>query len=60
MDDYMVEDRWKLSRQVGTVVKHLRNPILWQDQPWEGGVGGYPCGYTTPSSANIGCGISAV
>ncbi len=43
MDDYMVEDRWKLTRRVGTVVKHLRNPVLIQDQPWEGEVGGYPC-----------------
>src|SRR5690348_17285593 len=35
-DDYMVEDRWMLKRTVGHVLKHLRNPILVQDKPWEG------------------------
>ena len=42
MDDYMVEDRWKLTRRVGTVVKHLRNPVLVRDQPWEDSGGCYP------------------
>ena len=35
-DEYMVEDRWKLTRRVGTVVKHPGNPILVKDKPWEG------------------------
>ena len=41
-DDYMVEDRWMLKRTVGHVLKHLRNPILVQDKPWEGTLGPYP------------------
>ena len=36
VDDCIVEDRWKLTRRVGTVVKHPRNPILVRDKPWEG------------------------
>ena len=43
LDDYLVEDRWKLTREVGEVVKHLRNPVLVQDLPWEGAIGSYPC-----------------
>src|ERR1700730_13829323 len=42
MDDYMVEDRWKMTRRVGPVVKHLRNPVIVQDQPWEDAAGAYP------------------
>jgi hypothetical protein len=42
MDDYIVEDRWKLTRQVGRVIKHARNPVVVQDKPWEGAIGGYP------------------
>src|ERR1700730_12833828 len=43
MDDYIVEDRWKLTRKAGSVVKHLRNPILVGDKPWEGAtIGGAP------------------
>jgi len=43
MDEYVVEDRWKLTRKTGNVVKHLRNPILVGDKPWEGAsVGGSP------------------
>jgi hypothetical protein len=38
-DDYVVEDRWKLTREVGRVIKHLRNPVLVQDKPWEGQIG---------------------
>lgn len=41
-DDYIVEDRWKLERRVGTVVKHLGNPVIVQDKPWEGALGGFP------------------
>ena len=40
MDDYMVEDRWKLTRQSGKVIKHARNPIVVQDKPWEGAAAG--------------------
>ena len=42
-DDYIVEDRWKLTREVGKVLKSLRNPVIVRDQPWEGAVGGNPC-----------------
>ena len=42
-DGHMVEDRWKLTRRVGTVVKHPRNPVLAADQPWEGNSIGHPC-----------------
>ncbi|MGD1101341.1 MAG: hypothetical protein ABSA59_04680 [Terriglobia bacterium] len=42
-DDYIVEDRWKLTREVGKVLKSLRNPVIVRDQPWEGAVGGSPC-----------------
>jgi hypothetical protein len=41
-DDYVIEDRWKLTRQVGKVVKHLGNPVIVQDKPWEGQIGTYP------------------
>ena len=40
MDDHAVEDRWKLTRQVGKVLKHLRNPVVVRDKPWEGAIGG--------------------
>jgi hypothetical protein len=42
-DDYMVEDRWKLSRRAGLVAKHLGNPVIVEDRPWENAVGAYPC-----------------
>ena len=42
MDDYMVEDRWKLTRTTAPVAKHLRNPVVVQDQPWEDAIGAYP------------------
>ena len=42
MDEYMVEDRWKLTRKPGRVVKHARNPVLAQDKPWEDAMGAYP------------------
>ncbi len=43
VDDYAIEDRWKLTRQLGKVIKHARNPIVVQDKPWEGARGGSPC-----------------
>ncbi len=43
VDDHIVEDRWKLERRVGEVVKHQGNPVLVQDQPWEDATGTYPC-----------------
>ena len=43
VDDYVIEDRWKLTRRQGGVAKHLRNPVIAQDKPWEGHVGAYPC-----------------
>ena len=36
VDGHIVEDRWKLTRRVGTVVKHPANPVLVKDKPWEG------------------------
>ena len=42
VDDYAVEDRWKVTRETGAVLKHLRNPVLVQDKPWEEAVGGHP------------------
>jgi hypothetical protein len=43
VDDYVIEDRWMLSREVGEVTKHLRNPLLVADEPWDGQLGGHPC-----------------
>jgi hypothetical protein len=43
VDDYAVEDRFKLTRQLGKVIKHARNPVVVQDKPWEGAIGGHPC-----------------
>jgi hypothetical protein len=42
LDDYAVEDRWKLTRNTASVVKHMGNPVLVQDKPWEDSMGGYP------------------
>lgn len=42
-DDFIIEDRWMLTRRVGQVLKHLGNPILVRDKPWEDALGGYPC-----------------
>ncbi len=42
VDDYIVEDRWKLQRRVGRVNKFMRNPVIVQDKPWEDAVGAYP------------------
>ena len=38
IDDYMVEDRWKLTRVLHQPEKYLRNPVLLKDKPWEGDV----------------------
>lgn len=32
-DDYMVEDRWKLTRTTGEVMNSLHNPVLVRDKP---------------------------
>jgi predicted GH43/DUF377 family glycosyl hydrolase len=42
-DDYVVEDRWKLTRRLGGVAKHLGNPVVVQNKPWEDDLGAYPC-----------------
>jgi hypothetical protein len=42
MDDYIIEDRWKLTRKLGRVIKHARNPVVAQDKPWEDAMGAYP------------------
>ena len=42
-DDWVIEDRWKLTRRVGRVTKYLKNPVLTQDRPWEDRAGCYPC-----------------
>ncbi len=36
MDDFIVEDRWRLTRTLHHPDKYLRNPILLRDKPWEG------------------------
>lgn len=36
IDDALIEDRWRLRREVHRPEKHLRNPVLVQDRPWEG------------------------
>ena len=36
-DDYIVEDRWKLTRRVGKIVKYINNPVLYKTKPWESG-----------------------
>ena len=38
VDDYMVEDRWKLTRVLHQPEKFLKNPVLLRDKPWEGDV----------------------
>ena len=38
LDDTVVEDRWKLTRVMTPPFKHLRNPVLVRDKPWEGDV----------------------
>jgi hypothetical protein len=35
VDDYIVEDRWKLTRRTGKAYKHVGNPVLVPDKPWE-------------------------
>ena len=41
-DDFLVEDRWKLTRTRGSILKYSRNPVIAQDKPWEDAVGGSP------------------
>ncbi|MDB6094852.1 MAG: hypothetical protein JWM32_2414 [Verrucomicrobia bacterium] len=50
IDDYIVEDRWKMTRETGEVTKHLRNPIVIADKPWEGQIGTYPCVLRDPAT----------
>ncbi|MBL9216834.1 MAG: hypothetical protein JNG83_15255 [Opitutaceae bacterium] len=38
LDDTLVEDRWRLTRELCPPDKHVRNPVLICDRPWEGGV----------------------
>ena len=59
VDDYVVEDRWKLKRTNGTVMKFLHNPVIIHDKPWEGEVGGARQYSDDPSYVSIGCGTSA-
>jgi len=35
LDDCLVEDRWALTRTVNPPYRHLGNPILVADRPWE-------------------------
>src|SRR5438093_449110 len=42
-DEYVVEDRWMLTRKVGTTYKWMKGPVLVQDKPWEDKIGAYPC-----------------
>jgi hypothetical protein len=43
IDDYLVEDRWGLTRVLHQPEKYLRNPVLLKDKPWEGDVAYRPC-----------------
>lgn len=43
IDDYLVEDRWGLDRVLQQPEKHLRNPVLVRDRPWEGDLAYRPC-----------------
>lgn len=43
IDDYLVEDRFKLTRVLRQPAKHADNPILVRDQPWEGRLAYRPC-----------------
>jgi len=38
IDDNIVEDRWALERVLHPPSKHLLNPILVKDKPWEGDI----------------------
>lgn len=38
IDDALVEDRWRLTRELAKPEKFVRNPVLICDKPWEGGV----------------------
>ena len=41
VDNYIVEDAWNLQRQVVRPAKHIDNPLVAPDRPWEGrGMGG--------------------
>jgi len=42
IDDYLVEDRWHLTRVLHRPEKFLRNPILVRDKPWEGDFAYWP------------------
>jgi hypothetical protein len=35
VDDYIIEDRWKLTRRTGPVNKYIGNPVMKMDKPWE-------------------------
>lgn len=41
-DDYIIEDRWKLTRTTGKAMKFLHNPVIVADKPWEGEGGSGP------------------
>lgn len=36
-DDHIVEDRWKLTRRAGKIIKYIHNPVLYKTKPWESG-----------------------
>jgi hypothetical protein len=36
LDDYIIEDTWKLARVLHQPMKWFKNPILYQTEPWEG------------------------
>ncbi len=38
IDDLLVEDRWRLRREIYRPEKHARNPLITPDKPWEGGL----------------------
>jgi hypothetical protein len=36
IDDGFIEDRWRLNRELQCPSKHVRNPVLIRNRPWEG------------------------
>jgi hypothetical protein len=43
IDDWLVEDRFNVERQLNAPIKHFRNPLVIKDKPWEGGGVKRPC-----------------
>ena len=35
LDDALIEDRWALTRRINPPYRHMGNPIIVADRPWE-------------------------